>query len=213
MIIDIRNKVNHEELDYNFLMDCLKDYRKPRDKLSLLIRRGELIKVKKGLYVFGEKIARRPYSREVLANLINGPSYVSLEYALFYWGMIPEQAHVVTSVTLGKSRRYSTPVGFFSYRHLDRERYEVGLTLESLDDGRSFLIAAREKAFVDLIWADRTGHVRSEIDLDQYVHENLRIDDEVLRSLDLTRMDRICARFRSSKLDLLRRYLGDLGHE
>ncbi|MFC1850921.1 hypothetical protein ACFL27_12065 [candidate division CSSED10-310 bacterium] len=207
MIIEIRNKVEHEELDYNFLMDCLKDYRKPRDKLSLLINRGDLIRIKKGLYVFGEKIARSPYSREVLANLINGPSYVSLEYALNYWGMIPEKAHVVTSVTLGKSRKYQTPVGYFTYRHLARDRYWVGINLVGRDMGRSFLIATMEKALVDTIWSDKSLKLQGVVDMEQYLSEQLRIDEDVLSSLNNPRMEFICSCFHSAKINLLLQYL------
>jgi hypothetical protein len=35
-----------------------------------------------GIYVFGERYRRSPFSREVLANMIYGPSYISLDYAL-----------------------------------------------------------------------------------------------------------------------------------
>lgn len=207
MINDIRNKVSHEELDYNFLMDCLKDYRKPRDKLSLLLKRGDLIRIKKGLYIFGDNVARNPYSLEVLANLIYGPSYVSLEYALYYWGMIPEKALVVTSVTLGKTRKYQTPVGYFTYRHLARERYWIGITLESNDKGQSFLMATREKAIVDTVWADKKLNVKNTFDIEEYLIEFLRIDNDELRSLNGPRLEAICSCFHSSKMNLLLRYI------
>jgi len=58
-----------------------------------------LIRVKKGLYIFGPKIAIRPYSKEVLANLIYRPSALSFEYALSLYGMIPERLEVISSLT------------------------------------------------------------------------------------------------------------------
>jgi hypothetical protein len=68
-----------------------------------LLRRKDIIRVKKGLYIFGETYARRPFSREVLANVIYGPSYVSLDYALHYHGLIPERVEAVISIP-GRTR-------------------------------------------------------------------------------------------------------------
>jgi len=72
---------------------------RPRDKISDLLKKGTIIRVKKGLYVFGEDNRKKPYSKEILANLIYGPSYISLDYALQYHGLIPERVEAVTSVT------------------------------------------------------------------------------------------------------------------
>ncbi|MBS0621498.1 MAG: hypothetical protein JSR80_00855 [Verrucomicrobia bacterium] len=66
-----------EELDYGFVMACLKSYKNPRVKLSHLLKIRALVRVKKGIYIFGKQFSRKPYSSEVLANMIYGPSYVS----------------------------------------------------------------------------------------------------------------------------------------
>ncbi len=80
----IRKMIPYEEFDYQTLLGALKGYARPRDRITALLRKGVIIRVKKGLYVFGEHERRRPYSREILANLIYGPSYISLEYALWH---------------------------------------------------------------------------------------------------------------------------------
>ena len=95
-----------------------------------------------------------PISRELLANLIYGPSYISLDYALSYHGLIPERVETVTSVTLGRSRTFTTPYGMFSYRRLSQSRYAVGGLLAEHGD-LSFLIASPEKALADKVWADK----------------------------------------------------------
>ena len=82
--------------DYTTLVSALSDFRKPRDKITKLLERGTLIRVKKGLYCFNEVLRKRLLSREYLANLIYGPSYVSLEYALAFHGLIPERVETVT---------------------------------------------------------------------------------------------------------------------
>ncbi|MBW1855256.1 MAG: hypothetical protein JRJ00_11360 [Deltaproteobacteria bacterium] len=100
MISDIlRRKIPQEEFDYQTLLDCLEVYARPRDKISDLLKKGIIIRVKKGLYIFGEEYRKIPYSMEILANLIYGPSYISLDYALQYYGLIPERIEAVTSVT------------------------------------------------------------------------------------------------------------------
>jgi len=125
MIEELRKKVAGEEFDYQILMDVLRGYEHPRDKITAMLRQGVIIRVKKGIYVFGEKYSRGPFSREVLANMIYGPSYVSLDYALHYYGLIPERVEAVTSVTSGRSRRFSTPVGLFIYRMIPLRAYQI----------------------------------------------------------------------------------------
>src|SRR4030042_3425690 len=102
--VDVRNRIPAEIFDYQTLTDVLKGLSSPRDKITDMVRQGIIIRVKKGLYVFGDKYRRHPYSRELLANLVYGPSYVSLDYALAYYGIIPERAEALPSVTVGRCR-------------------------------------------------------------------------------------------------------------
>ena len=120
MIEALRAKIEGEEFDYQTLLDALRGYASPRDAITGLLRDRVIIRVKKGLYVFGPAYARRPYSRELLANLIYGPSYVSLDYALQHYGLIPEQVHAVTSLTVSRAKRFQTPIGLFIYRTAPR---------------------------------------------------------------------------------------------
>lgn len=125
IIEELRRKIGGEEFDYQALLDSLKTYEWPRDKITSLLRQGIIIRVKKGIYIFGRKYARRPFSREILANMIYGPSYVSLDYALHYHGLIPERVEAVTSITCGRGRRFSTPIGLFIYRMVPMRAYRL----------------------------------------------------------------------------------------
>ena len=122
-IILLRKRISQDVFDYQVLSDALSDYRKPRDRITKLLESEVIIRIKKGLYCFSEDFRKEPVSREYLANLIYGPSYVSLDYALSYYGLIPERVNIVTSVTTKRSCDFHTPLGVFSYRMLGESRY------------------------------------------------------------------------------------------
>src|SRR5262245_29628514 len=93
----IRRNIKTEEFDYPALMQELSQYKKPRDAVTRFLHNGSIVRVKKGLYVFGENYRKGMICKESLANLIYGPSYISLEYALSYYGLIPERVEEITS--------------------------------------------------------------------------------------------------------------------
>ena len=90
-MIPIRQRIEREEFDYQTLMSALGHLASPRAKVTSLLRQGVIIRVKKGLYVFGDTYRNRPFSRELLANWIYGPSYLSLDYALSFHHLVPER--------------------------------------------------------------------------------------------------------------------------
>ncbi len=203
MIEGLRKRIPAEEFDYQTLLDGLKDYSRPRDKITDMLRKKMLIRVKKGIYVFGETYARGPFSREVLANMIYGPSYVSLDYALHYYALIPERVEAVTSVTCGRSRRFSTPVGLFVYRMIPMEAYQIGMDRVELEGGRSFLMATPEKALADKLRDERGTGIRTQRDMRSYLLDHLRIDAEGLGKLDPNRLAAIASRYHSRKIAML----------
>jgi len=197
------NKIPHEEFDYQTLLDAVRDYAQPRMKISSLLAKGVIVRVKKGLYIFGEAQRRRPFCRELLANLIYGPSYISLEYALHYHGLTPERVEAVTSVTCGRSRSFSTPVGVFTYRRISLEAFRTGMDRVELEDGRSFLIAIPEKALADHLVAQRGAGLTSQKELHDYLVDNLRVAETTIRELDPARLMEIAEHYRSRRIRLL----------
>ncbi len=189
-LITLRERAPGNELDYGFVMDCLKDYSSPRAKLSRLLKSGALIRVKKGLYVFGEPYRRGNISLEMLANMIYGPSYVSLEWALRYYGMIPEGVEEITSVTTKRKTNFDTPIGRFSYEHSISLTYSIGLTRYEESKYQSALIATKEKAVADQL-VIRRGKVTSLIELEKILFQDLRMEEEDLATLDVGVIDRI----------------------
>jgi hypothetical protein len=171
----IREITKGESFDYSILMNSLSKYKSPRAKITHLLRSGELIRIKKGLYIFGPRQRRSMVSLEVLANQIYGPSYVSCEYALAFYGLIPEHVFEVTSVTTKRTKRYETPIGRFSYAPLPTQLFSTGFTLFQLDDHQSMLIATPEKALADLLFI-RKIEVNTLSDLEDLLFDDLRLD-------------------------------------
>lgn len=204
--LDIRDRVRMDVLDYQQLVSSLREYAKPRDRITRLLAEGSLIRLRKGLYVFGERFRRGPLGREHLANLIYGPSYVSLDYALSHYGLIPERVANVTSVTTGEKRRFNTPFGDFTYWPLPPHRYAPGICWAGEGDAH-YLIASAEKSLVDKVWADKHFSPASLKDFDAYLFEDLRLDEERAAALNLEQLATLCRGFASKKIDMLARCL------
>ncbi len=206
---DLRRRIGREEFDYQALMAALSGYANPRDKVTDLLRRGDIVRVKKGIYVFGEELRRRPFSRELLANLVYGPSFVSLEFALQYHGLIPERVEALTSVTPKRPKSFDTPVGMFIYRPSPRGAFHLGM--DRVEEGDvAFLIATPERALADTI-RDHRGHPLSNRDAAaSYLFEDLRIDDEAIMSLQPARLDQLATALGSRKVATCAKLLRDL---
>jgi hypothetical protein len=190
----LRLRAPSEELDYGFVMNCLKNYSFPRAKLTQLLKSQALIRVKKGLYVFGSLFNRHPYSLETLANIAYGPSYVSLEWALQTYGMIPERVEEITSVTSKRTHIFETPIGRFSYSHRPLFAYPAGITIRQTSEYQSYLIATPEKALIDLLIV-RRGQVSKISELEEILFEDFRIEEDDLHQLNLTTIKTINASY------------------
>lgn len=180
------------ELDFLALSSVVGEDGNARAKTSRLMKSGDIIGVVKGIYVTAPELRKRPVSREALANMIYGPSYVSFEFALSRAGLIPEAAAALTSATPKRNKSYRTPVGAFIYRHLPIEAYRFGWTREELPDGAGYLIAHPEKALLD--WLYLAGAVRSVRVLEERLEADLRLDDDAFSALDRNRLRDYCAR-------------------
>ncbi|MCW3104950.1 MAG: hypothetical protein JWO09_3390 [Bacteroidetes bacterium] len=172
----------------HLILEMLKDYKRPNDKISELIKSGELISIRRGLYMpspGNDQPVPEPF---LIANHLLGPSYVSLEAALSYWGLIPERVYEITSATLKPSRNYNTPVGRFSYQHLPSPYYSFGIESLSLAPKQTALIASREKAVCDKVILTSGINLRSTRQTKTLLLEDLRMDESILQTLDTSVM-------------------------
>jgi len=106
-------------------------------------KKGFIVQLKRGLYVFPDALPPDVY----VANKLYSPSYISLEFALSYHGIIPETVYEITSVTTKTTRQFKALGKIFSYRKIKRVAY-TGYNAEKQGE-ISFYIADAEKAFVD----------------------------------------------------------------
>jgi hypothetical protein len=212
----LRKSIPGEEFDYQLLMDALRGYVRPRSKVTSLLTAGDLLRVKKGIYIFGPRHRRRPYSREILANLLYGPSCLSLDYALHRHGLIPEKVETLTSVTPGRARTFSTGVGVFTYSRVPPGVYRLGVARLELEGGQGFLMATPERALADKVVQDRGLSVASRKEMEDYLLKNLRLDVDRLRGMDPDIIELFGKRCGSRKLRFLGavvRRLKGLNHE
>ncbi|MFT4023094.1 MAG: hypothetical protein QM664_04820 [Flavihumibacter sp.] len=176
-------------LTRQLMLDLLKDYRRPNDKINELVKKGELTTVRRGLYVPGPRLKIGRPSNFLVANHLCGPSYISLESALSYWGLIPERVYETSSVTVKTGRRYETPIGRFSYTHAPLPYYAFGIRSVALTERQAVMIASPEKALCDMVTATAGVFLRSIRQTRDYLFDDLRLDEEALHSFDLAAMN------------------------
>lgn len=192
-------------LESHTLKPLLHDYRNPDDFISRMVQKGELIRLKNGFFLIAEKIQESPVPYEQIANLLYGPSYISFEWALSFYKMIPEGVYVVTSASTTKSKSFSTPVGTFDYTYLSHLRYAIGIDQNENAGGR-FLIATPEKALADLVHL-KSRHLEKH-DLLVDLIEARRMDEEQLKNLDKQLLHEIAEKYRSKAVMNLINVLG-----
>ena len=184
--IDLKHVLPFNEFDYPTLCNALKSYANIRAKIQRFLNTGSVIRVKKGLYVLGKKLTHGPISLEILANLIYGPSYISLDYALSFYHLIPERVYEVTSITLKRFKKFQTPLGTFSYRSLSKKLYPLGVQWVAIDEKRSVLMATSEKALIDSLYFSGIRDFHSKAEIESWLFEDKRLDLEALTNLDKT---------------------------
>ncbi|MES2836736.1 MAG: hypothetical protein V4667_04395 [Bacteroidota bacterium] len=173
-------------VSHSLLMDALVEYNRPNDKISELLKSGALISVKRGLYLFGTDLDLAVPEPFLIANHLRGPSYVSLESALSYWGLIPERVHEITSATLKTSKKYNAEAGRFSFYHLPSPYYSFGIQSVQLTPKQTVLMASREKAVCDKVILTSGVLLRSVSQTKDFLLNDMRMDEEILQSLNTT---------------------------
>ena len=154
------------------LNDFLKEYSQPGFKAHMMVKEGKLIRLKRGWFCVNPKYSKKSINHGVVANVLyDGPSYVSIETALSYYGLIPERTMGMTSVVTGRSKTFKTPIGWFSYKSIPEDLFPIGV--RSVD---GYLMASPEKALCDDLYTRKDLRIYSPKTLASYLEEDVRFD-------------------------------------
>lgn len=161
-------------------------------------KKGWLIKLRNGLYAFPEAVKVNPAFSALAANVMYKPSYVSLEYAMSMYDMIPETVLQITSVTSLKTWHNSNAIGEFSYRTI-RPDLLFGWVVP--EDSHGAMIATPEKALLDFLWLNNKYNTEADM-------LELRLDEsfmrhEFSRDLALTWLERFHSHALYNRFNLL----------
>ncbi len=162
------------------------DQKNITNQIAFWLKKGYLQKIRAGLYILNK--AKNEINPMVIAGKIYEPSYLSLEFALNYYGIIPDIPGTYTSVTSRTTKYFKNSFGNFSYQKIKSDFFTGYETL--IEKNVSFNIATPEKALVDLIYLNKNT-----ISDDFNFWKEMRIDEDF--------------KFKQKKLDFYAKLLGD----
>lgn len=179
-----------------------KAYSDVNGKIKREVAAGKLIPIVRGLYETDGNV-----SGKYLAGHIYGPSYLSFDYALSSYLLIPETVfNTYTSATFkkAKTKTYQNRFGTFIYQDVPEAVYSLGVTFKEEGD-YSYLIATPEKALCDKLYS--LSPISAIKDLRSLLFEDLRIDEGDFQNLDATDILQLAPLYRSTTLNTLTRLL------
>lgn len=175
-----------------------------RRQLDRWVKTGRLFQLRRGVYSVAP-----PYQAEaphpfLVANHLRKPSYVSMQSALSYYGMIPEFVPATTSVTTGRPEELQTPLGRFAFRHVKKTAF-FGYNQREISRGQSVFLASPEKALLDLLYLTPGSDSPEYLEelrfepVDHFDWEALRRHAEQLKSRKLKRAVELLSRMTTGK--------------
>lgn len=191
----------------NIIKMNLKNYSNKNTKLTREVKNGKYFKIINGLY---ETDLNTP--GYLLAGSIYGPSYLSFDFALAYYDLIPERVVNYTCATFNKKKKkeYHTSFGNFFYRDVPNEVYPYGINL--IKEGEYYYqIATPEKALCDKLYT--IPPLANIHELKILLIEDLRIDESELEKLNYNDIKKLEELYNSTNVTLLKKYLRRIKHE
>ncbi len=173
------------------------DYINPLDKIKRDVDKGILFRLTRGVYETDSKV-----DPCLLASSILSPSYLSFEWALSFYGLIPEKVFSITSATLNKKKTkvFVNIFARYEYKDVSKDVFSEGLTY--LESGEySVKIATKEKAICDSLSKWRV--VKNINDLKELLFVDKRIDENEFASCDFKLMSRLARLYKKTNLDML----------
>lgn len=184
----VLSKYSDQPLSTQVLLGLLRGYSRPYDKIMEMVNQGILIQLRRGLYMTSTMVSPITPEPFLIANHFYGPSYISIDSALFHWGLIPERVFEISSVTLKISKKIRVQNVVYSYTHLPIAYYPLGIQSLSLTKTQTVLIASPEKALCDKVITTSGINLRSRQQTLAFLVEDLRIEEGQLHELNAMEM-------------------------
>lgn len=179
----------------------LERYSNKNTKICREVKNGKLIKIINGLYETDPNV-----NGYLLAGSIYGPSYLSFDYALSFYGLIPEKVTAFTSATFEKKKKksYNNEFGLFLYRDVPTSVYPLGIKI--MKEGEYYYqIATPEKALCDKLYT--LNPIKNMQELENVLFNDLRIDMDEFNKLNLNDIEILSKYYHSTNVELLYRYM------
>ena len=150
-----------------------------RSNLSRWIKKDYIKKLRKEWYIFTDCLSI-PGIQYLIANKIYAPSYVSLQSALCFYGIIPESVVEVTSVCSRDTKKFENALGLCSYSKIKQELF-FGYRLMEFDKIGIVKFATPEKAILDFLYLNE--FYNTEKDMRELRFDEVFMQDELDRDL------------------------------
>ncbi|EAK0344017.1 hypothetical protein YO45_08610 [Campylobacter jejuni] len=184
-------------------------YKRINDKIVQLKNKSILTPLKNGLYVYNPLCNNTLLSKEIIANILLGPSYVSLDFALWFHGLIPESVYKITSISTKRSKSFDTPYGVFSYMQIKKELFNIGLEIKTFKSC-NFIIASKEKALCDKVYFTKDMDLRSQKAMREFLEDDLRVDMDELENCDIKIFEEYVKVSKSKRIEVLAKVIKGL---
>lgn len=183
------------------LLEKFNSFSDPYKQIKKLVSNGELTPIIKGLYE-----TNRNVDGYLLAGAIYGPSYLSFDFALSYYSLIPERVYTYTSATClkRKSKEYITKFGNFTYQDVPSSAFSLGVKIKE-EDGYAYLIATPEKALCDKLYSLKP--ISNQQELKTLLFDDLRIDRIEFNKLNVEDVGILTETYGSKNISLLYKFM------
>lgn len=183
------------------LVSILGDYKAPLQKIMMMERSGELLRIKRGLYVVSPTISGCKISMSLIANHLYPYSYISMQTALREYGLIPERVYTIKSISMRRSKNITTSMGEFIYIGCNPDYYPIGVNIKDCNN-YSYMIASPEKALCDLVVFTSGLNLRYLSETRAYIEDDIRMDMDAFAQMD-TQIIEQCAMVGKKNTSLL----------
>lgn len=164
-------------------------------QIKRALKENLLCRLHKSIYRRSKYLEKeKPHPFE-MAHYLYWPSYVSLESALSFYGLIPEAIYTTTCVTTKRSTQIQNTFGIFGYTKLPVKNFFLGVNRE-VENNHVFFVASPWKAILDYIYL----HQKEWNNLTALA-EDLRLDMESLPPLDKQFAERLVLYYHHNRIN------------